>query len=194
MAKIIKENLAIERFELSRAEALKLMERYKISGVPITHEGKLVGILTNRDLRFENNFSQPISNIMTKDNLVTAPVGTSLEEAQKILGKHRIEKLPIVDNDYKLKGLITIKDIEKAIQYPNSAKDKNGVPLPIRIFAAIVAIQIIKLDIKKPAGAVSKVAPAATPVTIYHTHIPRIVIQTQNTRPMSNFFVQTYTL
>ena len=108
------------------SEALKLMERYKISGVPITHEGKLVGILTNRDLRFENNFSQPISNIMTKDNLVTAPVGTSLEEAQKILGKHRIEKLPIVDEGGYLKGLITIKDIEKAIQYPNSAKDKKG--------------------------------------------------------------------
>ncbi len=108
------------------SEALKLMERYKISGVPITHEGKLVGILTNRDLRFESNFSQPISNIMTKDHLVTAPVGTSLEEAQKILGKHRIEKLPIVDEQGYLKGLITIKDIEKAIQYPNSAKDKKG--------------------------------------------------------------------
>ena len=108
------------------SDALKLMEKYRISGVPITENGKLVGILTNRDLRFESNFEQPIMNIMTKDNLVTAPVGTSLEEAQKILGKHRIEKLPIVDENGYLKGLITIKDIEKTIQYPNSAKDKNG--------------------------------------------------------------------
>ena len=107
-------------------EAVALMEKYRISGVPITKKGKLVGILTNRDLRFENNFEQPIDNIMTKENLVTAPVGTSLAEAQKILGKHRIEKLPIVDYKGNLKGLITIKDIEKAIQYPNSAKDKNG--------------------------------------------------------------------
>ncbi len=107
-------------------DALALMNKYRISGVPITVDGKLVGILTNRDLRFETNFDQPISNIMTKENLVTAPVGTTLVEAQKILGKHRIEKLPIVDKDFHLKGLITIKDIEKAIQYPNSAKDKNG--------------------------------------------------------------------
>ena len=108
------------------SDALALMNKYRISGVPITVKGKLVGILTNRDLRFETDFNQPIRNIMTKDNLVTAPVGTTLAEAQKILGKHRIEKLPIVDKDGMLKGLITIKDIEKAIQYPNSAKDKNG--------------------------------------------------------------------
>ncbi len=112
--------------ENSVREAVALMERYKISGVPITKNGKLVGILTNRDLRFESNYDQPIDNVMTKENLVTAPVGTSLEEAQKILGKHRIEKLPIVDKDGYLKGLITIKDIEKSIQYPNSARDKNG--------------------------------------------------------------------
>ncbi|MDD4002601.1 MAG: IMP dehydrogenase [Clostridia bacterium] len=107
-------------------DALKLMEKYRISGVPITENGKLVGILTNRDLRFETNYNQPIKNIMTKDNLVTAPVGTSLKQAQKILGKHRIEKLPIVDENFNLKGLITIKDIEKTIQYPRSAKDANG--------------------------------------------------------------------
>ena len=112
--------------ENSVKEAVALMSKYKISGVPITKEGKLVGILTNRDLRFENNYDQPINNIMTKENLVTAPEGTSLEQAQKILGKHRIEKLPIVDNKGYLKGLITIKDIEKSIQYPNSARDKNG--------------------------------------------------------------------
>ena len=107
-------------------DALKLMEKYRISGVPITKNDKLVGILTNRDLRFETNYDQQIKDVMTKDNLVTAPVGTSLKQAQEILGKHRIEKLPIVDDDYNLKGLITIKDIEKAIQYPNSAKDNNG--------------------------------------------------------------------
>ncbi len=107
-------------------DALALMERYRISGVPITKGGKLVGILTNRDLRFETNYDQPIENVMTKDNLVTAPIGTSLADAQKILGKHRIEKLPIVDEKGYLKGLITIKDIEKSIQYPNSARDKNG--------------------------------------------------------------------
>lgn len=107
-------------------DALELMRRYKISGVPITQGSRLVGILTNRDLRFETNFNQPIGNVMTKDNLITAPVGTTLKEAQAILGKHRIEKLPIVDEQFNLKGLITIKDIEKSIQYPNSAKDKNG--------------------------------------------------------------------
>ncbi len=107
-------------------DAVALMERYRISGVPITEKGKLVGILTNRDLRFETNFDQPIENVMTKENLVTAPVGTTLQEAQKILGRHRIEKLPLVDEAGYLKGLITIKDIEKSIQYPNSARDRNG--------------------------------------------------------------------
>ena len=107
-------------------DAVALMEKYRISGVPVTKNGKLVGILTNRDLRFESNFEQPIANVMTKDRLVTAPVGTSLEEAKKILGKYRIEKLPIVDDKGYLKGPITIKDIEKFIQYPNSARDKNG--------------------------------------------------------------------
>ncbi len=107
-------------------DALALMSKYRISGVPITKNGKLVGILTNRDLRFETNFDQPIKNVMTKDNLVTAPVGTTLEEAKKILGRYKIEKLPIVDNNYNLKGLITIKDIEKVRKYPNSAKDKKG--------------------------------------------------------------------
>jgi inosine-5''-monophosphate dehydrogenase len=107
-------------------DALALMKKYKISGVPITEGPKLVGILTNRDLRFETNFDQPIGNVMTKERLVTAPVGTTLKEAQQILGKHRIEKLPIVDENFNLKGLITIKDIEKSIQYPNSAKDING--------------------------------------------------------------------
>lgn len=107
------------------SEALLLMERYRISGVPITRDGRLMGILTNRDLRFEKNFSQPVGNVMTKDNLITAPVGTNLEQAKEILQNHRVEKLPIVDEEYNLRGLITIKDIEKARQYPNSAKDMN---------------------------------------------------------------------
>lgn len=108
-------------------EADELMGKYKISGVPIVDEnGKLIGILTNRDLRFLTDFSIRIKDVMTKENLVTAPVGTTLEEAQKILMQHKIEKLPLVDENGALKGLITIKDIEKSVQYPNSARDKNG--------------------------------------------------------------------
>ena len=109
------------------AEADALMGKYKISGVPITDEnGKLIGILTNRDLRFETDFNRLIGDVMTKEGLITAPEGTTLDEAQEILRRHKIEKLPIVDKDYMLKGLITIKDIEKAIQYPNSARDDRG--------------------------------------------------------------------
>lgn len=108
-------------------EADELMGKYKISGVPVVDEkGKLIGILTNRDLRFLTDFSIRIKDVMTKENLVTAPVGTTLEEAQKILMQHKIEKLPLVDENGALKGLITIKDIEKSVQYPNSARDKNG--------------------------------------------------------------------
>ncbi|MEF9894447.1 MAG: IMP dehydrogenase [Clostridia bacterium] len=108
------------------SDALSLMERYHISGVPITTAGKLVGMLTNRDLRFETEFERPIYEVMTTKNLITAPVGTTLEDAQKILASHRIEKLPLVDKDYNLRGLITIKDIEKTKKYPNSAKDASG--------------------------------------------------------------------
>ncbi len=108
------------------SDALALMARYRISGVPITRNGRLVGILTNRDLRFITDFDQPISNVMTSKDLVTAPVGTTLDEAKSILAQHRIEKLPLVDENYMLRGLITIKDIEKSIKYPNAAKDKNG--------------------------------------------------------------------
>ncbi|NLP45729.1 MAG: IMP dehydrogenase [Epulopiscium sp.] len=107
-------------------EANELMARYRISGVPITEGTKLVGILTNRDLRFETNHNKKVSEVMTKENLITAPEGTTLEEAKEILAKYRIEKLPIVDKDFNLKGLITIKDIEKTIQYPFSAKDEQG--------------------------------------------------------------------
>lgn len=107
-------------------DANNLMAKYRISGVPITENGKLVGILTNRDLRFLTDYNQKIGDVMTKDNLVTAPVGTTLSEAQEILRRHKVEKLPLVDDKGFLKGLITIKDIEKTIQYPNSAKDRKG--------------------------------------------------------------------
>nr|PZN71639.1 MAG: IMP dehydrogenase [Bacillota bacterium] len=108
--------------------ALQLMARYRISGTPVVERGtrKLVGILTNRDLRFEDNWNQPVANVMTRENLVTAPVGTTLEEAREILRRHKVEKLPLVDEHGVLKGLITIKDIEKAKKYPNSAKDERG--------------------------------------------------------------------
>jgi len=108
------------------ADAVDLMERYHISGVPVVQEGRLVGIITNRDIRFEENFERPIREVMTSENLVTAPVGTTLEDAKRILAKHKIEKLPLVDDKLQLKGLITIKDIEKAVKYPNSAKDGKG--------------------------------------------------------------------
>jgi len=107
-------------------EAEKLMAKYRISGVPVTEHGKLVGILTNRDLRFENDHGKKIYEVMTKDNLVTAPEGTTLEEAKNILINTKVEKLPLVDKDYHLKGLITIKDIKKSIEYPQSAKDARG--------------------------------------------------------------------
>ena len=108
------------------AEADELMAKYRISGVPICDNGKLIGIITNRDMKFETDMSQLIDNVMTKENLVTAPVGTTLKDAQEILRRHRIEKLPIVDEHMRLKGLITIKDIEKAEVYPNSARDEKG--------------------------------------------------------------------
>jgi IMP dehydrogenase len=117
-------------------DAVKLMAHYKISGVPITENGRLVGILTNRDLRFETRFHLPIREVMTKEELVTVPVGTTLEEAQRILHKHRIEKLLVVDKNQNLKGLITVKDITKKIKYPLSAKDGQG---RLRVGAAIGA-------------------------------------------------------
>ena len=116
------------------SDALALMKRYRISGVPVTKGSRLVGILTNRDLRFETRFDIKVSEVMTKKHLVTAPVGTSLEDAIKLLHQHRIEKLLVVDDNYNLKGLITIKDIEKRIKYPNACKDSLG---RLRVGAAI---------------------------------------------------------
>jgi IMP dehydrogenase len=115
-------------------EALQVMSRFRISGVPVTKNGKLVGILTNRDLRFETRYDLPISEVMTKENLITVPVGTTLEDARQILHKHRVEKLLVVDEDFALKGLITVKDIQKKVKYPNAAKDSQG---RLRVGAAI---------------------------------------------------------
>ncbi|HLH01581.1 MAG TPA: IMP dehydrogenase [Bryobacteraceae bacterium] len=118
------------------SEALELMSRYRISGVPVTKNGKLVGILTNRDLRFETRYDLPIEEVMTKKNLITVPVGTTLEDAEKILHQHRVEKLLVVDDQYALKGLITVKDIQKKLKYPNAAKDDQG---RLRVAAAVGA-------------------------------------------------------
>jgi IMP dehydrogenase len=119
-------------------EALELMRKFRISGVPITQdgskEGRLVGILTNRDLRFETNVDRPISEVMTRENLVTVPVGTTLEEAREILHRHKVEKLLVVDQDFMLRGLITVKDIQKAVKYPNASKDSLG---RLRVAAAV---------------------------------------------------------
>src|SRR5579883_3438952 len=116
------------------SDALDVMKRYRISGVPVTKKGKLVGILTNRDLRFETRFDLPIEKVMTKENLITVAVGTTLEEAEAILHRHRVEKLLVVDDQYNLKGLITVKDIQKKLKYPNAAKDEQG---RLRVGAAI---------------------------------------------------------
>src|SRR6059058_6245403 len=111
-------------------EALELMKKYRISGVPITEdgskEGRLVGILTNRDLRFETNVARPIADVMTREHLITVPVGTTLDAAREILHEHKVEKLLVVDRDFRLKGLITVKDIQKQIKYPNASKDPLG--------------------------------------------------------------------
>src|SRR4051794_39846773 len=118
------------------SDALDVMRKYRISGVPITKNKKLVGILTNRDLRFETRTDIPISKVMTKENLITVPVGTTLEQAEQILHKHRVEKLLVVDDKHTLKGLITVKDIQKKLKYPNAAKDHQG---RLRVGAAIGA-------------------------------------------------------
>src|SRR4030042_3298809 len=116
------------------SDALSLMEKYRISGVPVTEQGKLIGILTNRDLRFETQLSKKVCDVMTKENLITSTVGTTLDKAQRILHKYKIEKLPIVDKENNLKGLITIKDIEKRKKYPNACKDSVG---RLRVGAAV---------------------------------------------------------
>jgi len=119
------------------SDALEVMKRYRISGIPVTKNGKLCGILTNRDLRFETRLDLPISHVMTKENLITVSVGTTLEEAEKILHRHRVEKLLVVDENFALKGLITVKDIQKKLKYPNAAKDQQG---RLRVGAALGSI------------------------------------------------------
>ena len=133
------------------SDALKLMNQYSISGVPVVKKGKLVGILTNRDLRFEENLDQPVANVMTKKNLVTVSSNISLEDSKKLLHKHRIEKLLVVDDEFKLKGLITIKDIEKIRRYPNACKDSFG---RLRVGAAVGIIdREARIDALLAAGA-----------------------------------------
>jgi IMP dehydrogenase len=150
-------------------EALAVMERYKISGVPIIADhGKLVGILTNRDLRFETRFDLPISEVMTKENLITVSVGTTLREAEGILQKYRVEKLLVVDENYHLKGLITVKDIQKAIKYPNAAKDSLG---RLRCAAAIGATG----DFLERAAELVKVRVDVLAIDTAHGHSSRVV-------------------
>jgi IMP dehydrogenase len=149
-------------------EALELMGRYKISGIPVTKHGKLVGILTNRDLRFETHLGMKIADVMTKKNLVTAPVGTTLEEARKILHKHRIEKLLVVNDQYELKGLITIKDIEKKIKYPNACKDAYG---RLRVGAALGVLD----DTKERAQLLVKMGVDVLVVDTAHGHSAQVI-------------------
>ncbi|HKM16956.1 MAG: IMP dehydrogenase [Firmicutes bacterium] len=151
------------------SDALELMARYHISGVPIVDQDhRLVGILTNRDLKFEENYDQPIGAVMTKDNLVTAPENTTLEEAKRILHKHRIEKLPLVDENYRLKGLITIKDIEKARKYPNSAKDSHG---RLRVAAAVG----VGPDVMERAAELVRAGVDALVIDTAHGHSRRVI-------------------
>ncbi|HEX8457330.1 MAG TPA: IMP dehydrogenase [Pyrinomonadaceae bacterium] len=158
------------RFDRPVSEALAVMERYKISGVPVVDEdGHLVGIITNRDLRFETRFDIPVSEVMTKQpNLVTVPVGTTLEQAKSVLQKHRIEKLLVIDDDKHLKGLITVKDIQKAIKYPSAAKDDLG---RLRVAAAIGATG----DFKERADALVAARVDCLIVDTAHGHSTRVV-------------------
>jgi IMP dehydrogenase len=149
-------------------EAMEVMKRYKISGLPITSNGKLVGILTNRDLRFETRLNIKISELMTKENLITVPVGTTLEEAESILHRHRVEKLPVVDSKYRLKGLITVKDIQKKIAYPNACKDKLG---RLRVGAAIGATG----DFLDRAAALGKAGADVLVIDTAHGHSSRVI-------------------
>jgi len=149
-------------------EAMEVMRQYKISGLPITSNGKLVGILTNRDLRFETRLNIKISELMTKENLITVPVGTTLEEAESILHTHRVEKLPVVDKHYRLKGLITVKDIQKKIAYPNACKDKLG---RLRVGAGIGATG----DFLDRAAALAKAGVDVLVIDTAHGHSSRVI-------------------
>jgi len=154
--------------ELSLRHALDIMNKYKVSGLPVTRGTKLVGILTNRDLRFERNLDQPVSTVMTKDNLITVAVGTTLDEAERLLQRHRIEKLLVVDKDFNLKGLITVKDIQKKIEFPIAAKDEHG---RLRVGAAIGATG----DFLERAVELAKAGADALAIDTAHGHSVRVM-------------------
>ncbi|HMD31784.1 MAG TPA: IMP dehydrogenase, partial [Candidatus Acidoferrales bacterium] len=156
------------RPEISIREALDIMRKYRISGLPVTRGPRLVGILTNRDLRFEQNLDQPVSKVMTSAELVTVPVGTTLTEAEQKLQQHRIEKLLVVDNEFNLKGLITVKDIQKKQQYPNAAKDEQG---RLRIGAAIGATG----DFLERAVELARMKVDALTIDTAHGHSSRVM-------------------
>src|SRR5438105_12147828 len=150
------------------AHALELMRRYKISGVPVTRNKKLVGILTNRDLRFVSRTDIPVDDVMTKKNLITVPVGTTLEQAEEKLHEHRVEKLLVVDENYELKGLITVKDIQKKLKYPNASKDSKG---RLRVAGAIGATG----DFLERAAALVEARVDALAIDSAHGHSSRVL-------------------
>src|ERR1700739_1563193 len=154
--------------DITLRQALEIMTKYRISGLPVTRGTRLTGILTNRDLRFEKNHSQLVSSVMTKENLVTVPVGTTLEEAERILQKHRIEKLLVVDQDFNLKGLITVKDIQKKLEYPRAAKDEHG---RLRVGAAVGATG----DFLERAVEMSKCSVDVLAIDTAHGHTARVM-------------------
>ncbi|HEV1994037.1 MAG TPA: IMP dehydrogenase [Candidatus Acidoferrum sp.] len=154
--------------DITLRQALEIMNKYKISGLPVTRGSRLTGILTNRDLRFEKNHAQLVGSVMTKENLVTVPVGTTLEEAERILQKHRIEKLLVVDQDFNLKGLITVKDIQKKLEYPRAAKDEHG---RLRVGAAVGATG----DFLERAVEMSKTKVDVLAIDTAHGHSERVM-------------------
>ena len=154
--------------DITLRQALEIMNKYKISGLPVTRGSRLTGILTNRDLRFEKNHAQLVGSVMTKENLVTVPVGTTLEEAERILQQHRIEKLLVVDKDFNLKGLITVKDIQKKLEYPRAAKDEQG---RLRVGAAVGATG----DFLERAVEMSKAKADVLAIDTAHGHSERVM-------------------
>src|SRR5215475_1494974 len=154
--------------DITLRQALEIMNKYRISGLPVTLGTRLTGILTNRDLRFEKNHSLLVGQVMTKDNLVTVPVGTTLDEAERILQKHRIEKLLVVDQDFNLKGLITVKDIQKKLEYPRAAKDDQG---RLRVGAAVGATG----DFLERAVEMAKTKADVLAVDTAHGHSTRVM-------------------
>jgi len=154
--------------DITIRQALEIMTKYRISGLPVTRGSRLTGILTNRDLRFEKNLDQLVGSVMTKENLITVAVGTTLEEAERILQKHRIEKLLVVDQDFNLKGLITVKDIQKKLEYPRSAKDEQG---RLRVGAAVGATG----DFLERAVEMSKAKADVLAVDTAHGHSERVM-------------------